>query len=741
LRKSARFANSEVKFRVMRAIILPFFLACAAAAMAAEGRKPLPGWAGLKMTGEPENPPPFTGVPAYSDDNKRGWERALTAITSVPAIEGQPRRLGWLELGGEAMTFVESMAELKLEPFFKINRDGIETYSVEFDAEFPRRPFVYVACNESAPQGKLFKKRNVIRRLTVSGLNPPRADAASALEIISWESAGHNGCDLKFGPDGMLWASTGDGEEPGDTRYLGQTSDDLLGIVMRLDVRDASAEHPYRVPPDNPFVNVPGVTPETWCYGLRNPWKMEFNRLSGELFLCDNGEDAWEMVRLAERGGNGGWSVFEGSHPFRPHLKLQGPTLKLMKPIVEQPHTVIRSVIGGVFYHGKRHPSLAGKFVYGDYCTGTVWAFEWKNGTASAPELLANTNRSITDIGEDSAGEVLVACRECQVLKLVPAPRGSAVPTLARQLSATGLFASTKNLEPAAGCLRYDIIAPGWHDGATSSRFIALPAGSKLTASDDTWHDNFELPDGAAAVQTLVLDGRRIETRVIHRKDAEDWSFYSYAWNLEQDDADLVPADGADRFISTTADGRNAIRRHVPSRLECMMCHTWPGKRVIGLNPAQLNRSGPPGAPGSGETQLTTWQAIGLFGGARRPPRSWPRLENPADDSAPLEARSRAILHANCGHCHRPSGGGGGKPEFRLAWWYSLEDTSLINGVPLVPMFGLSDAKLIAPGDPDRSMVYRRMNTLGPGHMPLLGCEKIDDASISVIRQWIESLR
>ncbi|MGI8602157.1 MAG: PQQ-dependent sugar dehydrogenase [Verrucomicrobiales bacterium] len=709
--------------------------------MAESAAAQLPPWPGATFSGEAEKPPPFTGVAAFSSGPSRNSERTLTAIDPVPARGDAPQRLYWIELNGQAMTFVDGAEEIQLEPFLEIKGRGIELYSLTFDPKFPERPFVYVACNEDWPQGKLFKKRNVIRRLAVKRLEPPQADPASVLEIVSWESAGHNGCDLEFGPDGMLWASTGDGDVPGDPRYLGQTTDDLLGIVMRIDVRESTAREPYRVPADNPFVGVAGVAPETWCYGLRNPWKMEFNRANGDLLLCDNGEDSWEMVRLAERGGNGGWSVSEGTHPFRPHLKLQGPAKELMRPLVEHPHTVMRSVIGGIFYQGKKFPELKDRFIYGDYCTGTVWSVIPNRGVASPPEMMANTNHSITDIGEDHEGEVLIACREGILLKLEPTPVRKAEKTLARRLGETGLFASTANLTPASGCLPFEIIAPAWHDGAISHRFIALPPGAKLSPSDGAWQDNFELPNGAIAVQTLVLEGRRIETRVIHRKDAEDWEFYTYAWDREQQDAELIPAGGVDRFVSTSAEGKDDLRWHFPSRFECMMCHTWPGKRVMALNPAQLNCAAKPDAPNPGQNQLASWAALGVLA---RPPPAQPekmaRLADPADELAELEARSRAILHTNCAHCHRSGGGGGGKPEFQLPWWIARKDTGL-DTPPLMPMYGLTDAKLITPGAPGKSMVFRRMTELGPGHMPLLGVQKVDHASVRVLRRWIETLK
>ena len=708
--------------------------------LSAGGLAALPPWPGLTLTGEPEKPPPFIGVPAFQQPEGARWERALTAIGTVPRSGESPRRLYWLELGGRAATFVPSAEPPSFEPFFELKRDGIETYSLAFDPEFPRRAFVYVATNEKFPAGKLFRKRNVIWRLKLDQLDPPKAGLDDALEIISWESEGHNGCDVAFGRDGMLWACTGDGEEPGDPRYLGQTADDLLGIVLRIDVRDATPAVPYRVPGDNPFVGISGVAPETWCYGLRNPWKMAFHPVSGELFLCDNGEDSWELVRLAGRGGNGGWSVFEGTHPFRPHLKLQGPSVELMRPVVEHPHTEMRSVIGGVFYQGARHPSLRGKFIYGDYSTGTVWAFEWKDGRAGIPQLIANTSHSIIDLSPDHENELLVACREGVVVRLEPTPPSQITAALPRKLSETGLFASTRTLDPAPGCVPYEIIAPAWHDGAQSKRFIALPPGTQLNPVDGAWHDNFELPDGAAAVQTLILGGRRIETRVIHRTDAEEWGFHSYAWNRDQTDAERVPAEGADRTVDGRDEGRTGEVWHFPSRFECMMCHTWPGHRVIGINPAQLNRDSVHGGSITGN-QLAAWQQLGLLPKSPRPPEKLARLADPADESGPLERRARAALHTNCGHCHRPSGGGGGKPDFRLAWWFSRDEMGAIDAAPLVPMFGLGEARLIDSGNPENSMVYRRMNTLGPGRMPLLGCRKIDRSTVDLIRRWIESMR
>src|SRR6185503_10132233 len=169
-------------------------------------------------------------------------------------------------------------------------------------------------------------------------------------ELLRWpvRRLGHGGGGLRFGPDGFLYVGIGDGSEGMDPQETGQDLGDLLSSILRIDVDGASGALAYGIPADNPFVGQAGARPEIWAYGLRQPWKLGFDRATGDLWAGEVGQDLWEMVLRVRRGGNYGWSLKEGTHPFRPDRK-PGPS-PLLPPVVEHPHSEFRSLIGGLVY-------------------------------------------------------------------------------------------------------------------------------------------------------------------------------------------------------------------------------------------------------------------------------------------------------------------------------------------------------------------------------------------------------
>jgi glucose/arabinose dehydrogenase len=244
----------------------------------------------------------------------------------------------------------------------------------------------------------------VVRRFHVSA-DPDRADPSSGELVLSMADpfSNHNGGMLTFGPDGYLWVGTGDGGAAGDPYDNARNPKSLLGKLLRLDVRQL----PYRSPVDNPFVRG-GGRPEVWALGLRNPWRFSFDRGSGELWIGDVGQNAWEEIDLADpRSAAGirfGWKTMEGGHCFSPRQGCDPAGLAL--PVHEYGHDAGCSVTGGYVYRGKRVPALLGAYLFGDYCRGTVWTL--RRGADGAFEVarLLDTGRLISSFGEDEAGEV-----------------------------------------------------------------------------------------------------------------------------------------------------------------------------------------------------------------------------------------------------------------------------------------------------------------------------------------------
>jgi glucose/arabinose dehydrogenase len=251
---------------------------------------------------------------------------------------------------------------------------------------------------------------NVLSRFRVSKDDPDRADPDSEEELlrVSHKYWNHDGGTVIFGPDGYLYLALGDGGLANDPDDNGQNLNSLLGRILRIDVDRKEDGKPYAIPKDNPFVGRKGkgAHPETWAYGLRNVWRMAFDRKTGQLWAADVGQNLFEEIDLIVKGGNYGWRRREGLHPFG--LNGSGPRPDLIDPIWEYYHDVGRSITGGTVYRGPRLPELAGHYVYADYVSGKIWALRYDEGQKRvvANRPIRDPNLPIMSFGEDERGEV-----------------------------------------------------------------------------------------------------------------------------------------------------------------------------------------------------------------------------------------------------------------------------------------------------------------------------------------------
>ncbi len=257
----------------------------------------------------------------------------------------------------------------------------------------------------------------VIARYKVSTGNPDEADPGSEVRILRIEQPflNHKGGQLAFGPDGYLYIGMGDGGSEGDPLGNGQSLQTLLGKILRIDVDHGD---PYGIPADNPFVNGGGLV-EIWAYGLRNPWRFSFDKLTGGLYIGDVGQDAWEEIDYlpagSPGGGNFGWSYYEGNHPYRgsPPADMQ-----FIMPVAEYSHTLGNAVIGGYVYQGYSLPAWQGVYVYGDYGSGRVWGLlRLPDGTWQNREMF-QTGLNISAFGVDEAGEMYLVDYGGRILQL-----------------------------------------------------------------------------------------------------------------------------------------------------------------------------------------------------------------------------------------------------------------------------------------------------------------------------------
>ncbi len=283
---------------------------------------------------------------------------------------------------------------------------------------------------------------STVERYSVSSGDPNAADAASGAVLleVAQPTTSHQGGDLHFGPDGYLWMALGDGGGefgPGgfqpDPDCRAQDPADLLGKVLRLDVDSA---FPYAIPPDNPFVGVPGYAPEIWAVGLRNPWRFSFDRETGDVYLGDVGEVTREEINFEPAGSPGGvnygWSIEEGSTCHAHACGAAYPACGdsgYTRPLYEYDQSFGCSVTGGYVYRGCAIPDLRGTYFYGDYCSGRIWSFEAVGGAVTGfqerttelkPSGL-NINRPVS-FGEDGDGELLVIdYLDGELFRVVPA--------------------------------------------------------------------------------------------------------------------------------------------------------------------------------------------------------------------------------------------------------------------------------------------------------------------------------
>jgi glucose/arabinose dehydrogenase len=602
----------------------------------------------------------------------------------------------------------------------------VTLYSVALDPSFPQKPYLYLAYNH------ISDKINKVFRLTFKNTETFELDLDSELQIISWNSGGHCGCELRFGPkDGFLYVSTGDGGAPGDLDNIGQTVDNLLGSILRLDLSQTSKEKPYAIPADNPFIDLPEVRPEIWSYGLRNPFRMSFDPLSGELLIGDNGDQSWEYVFKTHKGANHGWSVFEGSHPFKSGLSIGGPTKEITFPIIERSHVDTRSVIGGFVYQGEMHSALKNHYLFADYVTGLVWAAKWDGSSVSSQEILTNTGGRPICFGYDSSGNILIGSVDGQIWRLQKSEQKAGVLAYPTRLSETGLFASTADEKLTDGVIPYHINAPAWRDGALVEKYLALPSGSSLSVRGNT---NWEIPDGAVLFQTLKLpiqteSGeilKKIETQLIHREGLM-YNFRTFKWNEQQTDAELVPNSGAMADIKLSKE--KSLNWQFQPTNQCLTCHSsLTPSFTIGFDTAQLNVG----------KQFQNWQERKITRGLNMN-QTLPSLANPYDQTLPVTDRARAYLHTNCAHCHQ-QGGIGGRAKFSLIHKLTDSETLMIGEAPIVPLFSGPEGLLIKVGDPQKSEIYRRLSIRGGGQMPLFGTVVEDSDGAKLIFEWIQQM-
>ncbi|MEM1223069.1 MAG: PQQ-dependent sugar dehydrogenase [Verrucomicrobiota bacterium] len=716
-------------------------------------------------------------VTSAPGDTQRLWVVGkLGAIDVIPDVTAEdPTRISFLDIASKVSGRGEDfpadgelgLLGLAFHPDYLTNGYFFTVYNVAIDGTFYQILSRWTDPNPGDDDGENATEEILIRQLN--------------------EARNHNGGDIAFGPDGYLYMSWGDEGRANDFYRNSQFLDkDFWSLVTRIDV-DLEAEdytasdgqgnddsnlapnsHPaivlhsgnplYEIPADNPWIgatifngvsiNPSNVRTEAFAVGFRNPWRMDFDSMTGDLWVGDVGQNAREEVSIVTLGSNHGWGWREGK--IAADTALAGELINgaaesaatLTDPEWDYTHGSStfqgQSVTGGVVYYGNL-AELNGKYIFGDYVSGNIWSLE-RTGTPGSPivERIAG-DAGVVDFGRDpSNGDVLVVDIGDGIIKRLVTI--SSVGQFPSTLSETGLFADVTSLSPNPGVVAYGVNLPFWSDQAIKSRWFTIPDTVNQFGYDAerTWN----IPTGTIFIKhfDMLADNAdpnsafKLETRLIV-KDTSGVYGVTYQWNEAQTDAVLVPDEGEDITFMTTEGGILTSRNwRFPSRSECLTCHSANAGGGLSFNTRQLNR----GHPNLTDTQnfIQLMRDTGYLDRLPTPPEELPRHIRPEEGAYSLEARVRSYLAVNCAYCHQPGGGTGSSWDVRSQ--QTLVETGIIRGLLSRPVG--SDDRLIVPNNTTHSAILSRMSeTNGYTRMPPLATYQLDQTNINLVNDWINN--
>ncbi|HMQ63683.1 MAG TPA: PQQ-dependent sugar dehydrogenase [Flavilitoribacter sp.] len=477
-----------------------------------------------------------------------GFLAAQTKIALNVYAGGFTRPVDIVNAGDSRLFIVEQRGIIKIidgngqvlsTPFLDIdarvgsqgNEQGL--LGLAFHPDYANNGFFYVNYTNNSGDTR-------ISRFKVSAGNPNVADPNSEKVLLPVDQpySNHNAGDLTFGPDGYLYFGLGDGGSGGDPQNNGQTATAYLGKLLRIDVDNGD---PYAIPPTNPFKDTDFYLDEIWATGLRNPWRFSFDRLTGDLWIGDVGQDAWEEIDFqpasSTGGENYGWRCYEGNHVYS--MSGSFPDMsQLTFPVTEYSHSVGGcSVNGGFVYRGQAFPALYGKYIYSDYCSGRFWTLTpdgqggWDN-----EEVLNGANNTFVSFGEDKDGELYVSALNGNVYRLVDICSALTVEADVQQVTCNGT---------ADGAINLSVSTPAssqsfqWSNDAATEDLTGLSPGTySVTVTDSngcTQERSFEITEPAPLEVVIQTDGNMLSASP---------GFAAYQWLLDgQELPNAVQAD------------------------------------------------------------------------------------------------------------------------------------------------------------------------------------------------------
>ncbi len=606
-----------------------------------------------------------------------------------------------------------------------------------------------------------------LERYTLDANNVAIPDSVKIFVDLTNQTVWHHGGGIFFHPtNGLLYWTDGDNSVADNDQYINKS---LYSGVFRIDVdcRGGSFSHPpprqplngftanYYVPNDNPFVGQSNVLEEFFCLGLRSPHRMTIDPVTERIYIGDVGESSREEVDRIEPGESGlnfQWNYCEGNLG-----QMKSPFIGISRgPLLDYPHTDGRAVIGGYVYRGKEFAvDLGGKYIFGDNVFRTVWALD-ETATPPKKNLLCvmpkgtgpNSGTDYTGLssfGVDAAGELYFCQMSSEGGSIYRLQRGGPPPpkkVLPKLLSQTGIITQMTTLQPADYLMPYKPNSPFWSDGAVKQRWIALPKGTKIGFSVE---GEWKFPEGTVFVKhiSLPVDDtdtnvlRRLETRILVRDSSGGIYGASYKWRPDNSDADLVMTGTNEIITIKTATGIRKQTWFYPGRQDCLTCHTPVSGGVLGIKTSQLN--GEYKYPdGIADNQLRVWNHLDWFDQPIKESKigRMPHLVSITDTHAPLRARVRSYLDANCSQCHRP---GGVEAFFDARYETPLDRQNIING-PVGNQLGIAGARVVVPGNLEKSILFHRLGLVGDNQMPPIAKNVVDNKAVGVFAQWISSL-
>jgi glucose/arabinose dehydrogenase len=405
-----------------------FVYSCTVPGHAAAGMK------GVLTVARPRAPAPTTNTTTAAQPTTTAPAEVGLQLTKIGDFQrpvlvtaplGDPHRLFVVEQRGMIRELVDD--RLNTKPFLDLTNQVVEVsergmLSAAFAPDYAQSGRFYVDYTDSTGNGNV----NVVEYRR-SADDPEVADPQTARTVLHIEKPyeNHNAGMMQFGPDGELYVAVGDGDSgvlhpPG---AFAQTLDDLLGNILRIDPRPPGDQStPYQIPATNPFVGKEGARGEVWDYGLRNPWRFWIDAVTGDLYLGDAGEGDFEEIDYVQGnagGQNFGWPCFEGTSVFTPGKECPGA----VPPIYEYGHAGTRcAVIGGVVVRDPRLPSLAGRYLFGDYCDGKIISMLVADGKATEVQEIGLSVPTLSSFGVDGRGRIYVTATDGGVYRLDPAP-------------------------------------------------------------------------------------------------------------------------------------------------------------------------------------------------------------------------------------------------------------------------------------------------------------------------------